>query len=253
MAAPLTCGRQASRQAMGDLKAYLVAVSLMVSPGPNTVILTIAASHQGLAGGLRAAVAIAAGTLAVYCVLASGLDLATGRLAKTTPWIGLIGSIYLLVLATRLVSNSTAGGSAPDERAADLASWKIVLLQLVNPNLWILLIIFSANVQSANHLITSIGLLSALAVAVTPWILLGVLVQRRHSPRLEAWVTRMSGGLLLVMAALLIVESVWTLSGRNAQAQQGAKVAAARAAFVLAAPMVARPASIDGSRTQLQV
>ena len=203
----------------GRFLAFLgVAVVLIVTPGPDTAMVTRNAFRGGVRGASRTALGVSLGLLTWGAASAAGLAalLAASALAFTV--LKTVGAAALAVMGLRsLVAAARSGGSTAAEFPAALGPAAPAFLQgllgnLLNPKAGaIFLTVVPQFVRPGDPAARLAAMVVVFAAMVCGWLhLYGWLVaraRRRFGGRLRRALDGMTGAVLLGLGARLATES----------------------------------------------
>jgi len=182
---------------------YVVVASF--TPGPNNIMSMSSANRHGFRGTLPFMFGVAAGFFAVL-LLSGGFQLLLRQfIPRITGWMNLLGCLYLLYLAYKIMSSKSArqgeGGNAA-------SFWRGLLLQFVNPKgvLYALTVIstFVMPYSSSPSVLATVCLTLAVVslLSTGSWAAFGSLYNRFLSRWEKPFQIAM--GLMLVYAAISI-------------------------------------------------
>jgi threonine/homoserine/homoserine lactone efflux protein len=114
----------------------VVAFSIVssVTPGPNNLLLWASGASAGFARTLPHVVGTAAGLGLMALLVAAGLGAVITSVPAVTVVLKVLGSVYLLWLAWRLLGS---GSLEPGTVARPMTVWQAIAFQLVNAKAWI--------------------------------------------------------------------------------------------------------------------
>lgn len=187
----------------------------VITPGPNNLIVMRETAHGGWKRAVPAATGIVAGGLALLLAVTAGAS----ALLTVDPRVILgMRAAACLVLATFGV-RTIAGASRPASRlkpAAHIPKFAslggLFVFQFLNPKAWVLTVTAVVSVQSSLGGATFPVLASLLALISTAglilWSSFGLLLMRyQNMPVRRAWFDRVTGGLLIGFAFILLIGS----------------------------------------------
>jgi threonine/homoserine/homoserine lactone efflux protein len=116
--------------------AAVVAFSMVssVTPGPNNLLLWASGASAGFARTVPHVVGTALGLGLMALLVAAGLGAVVTSVPAVTTVLKVLGSVYLLWLAWRLLG---AGAFARGTVARPMTVWQAIAFQLVNAKAWI--------------------------------------------------------------------------------------------------------------------
>lgn len=115
----------------------LFAVPMIGTPGPNNVMLTASGALYGYRRTLPHIFGILCGGVVLFTALALGLGLAFQRLPMLQLALKVVGSLYLLYLAWRIIRAAPPDLTAR-EGSRPLTFGQAALFQFVNPKVWVM-------------------------------------------------------------------------------------------------------------------
>lgn len=179
---------------------------MSITPGPNNIMLWASGANYGLRRTLPHlfGVNLGFGSLILLCGLGLGVIFETFPLFQTV--LKVIGSLYLLYLALRIATASSAGAAITSRPQS---FWEAVGFQYANPKAWVI----GLTAMSTFSIPQSPPLLNAMLITLTMmvinlpciavWVVFGTAIGR--------FLTNPTARLVcnLVMAGLLVGTIVW--------------------------------------------
>ncbi len=192
--------------------AGLIAVGA-ITPGPNNLIVLRASADRGWKGALPAAAGIVAGGLALMVAVAEGAGAVFDREPRLAAVLA-AGACLLLAAwgLGAIVRSFTREGrsSVPKDKAVVASFGGLLVFQFLNPKAWLLMVAAVASLGGGVSSAVALAQLAALfvlipAASLALWSWAGVLATRRLERRpFRVWFDRLTGGLLIGFAALLL-------------------------------------------------
>ena len=135
-----------------------------ITPGPNNVMLWASGLNYGFRRTLRHLIGVTLGFVSLLAATALGL----GSLFQQVTWLSavlrLLGSVYLLYLAYRVL---TGGRTEHRAAARPMSFMEAVAFQYVNPKAWVMGITAVGSFMPPDqNLLASVGMLSLVFGAV---------------------------------------------------------------------------------------
>jgi homoserine/homoserine lactone efflux protein len=185
--------------------AYLVAcVVIVIVPGPSVTLIIANSLTHGTRAGLLNVAGTQLGIAAIIALVAVGLASLIETLGVWFEWVRLAGAAYLVWLGIRLLRSSGALGTAratPRPRGGFLLQGFLVALS--NPKTLVFFGAFLPQfIDPAGSFLEQVAIMGVTAVGVaaisdgTYAVLVGG-AGRRLSRRWLAWLSRISGGVLI--------------------------------------------------------
>ncbi|MCS2610676.1 LysE family translocator [Halomonas dongshanensis] len=115
----------------------LFAAPLVISPGPNNLLVTTNCAQFGYRRTLPSLTGISLGVFVLFMAVALGLGGVLSRYPALHTILKVIGSAYILYLAFKLYT-SNSSGTTGDEKAQPITLSQAALLQVLNPKIWLL-------------------------------------------------------------------------------------------------------------------
>lgn len=187
----------------------LFVISVTVTPGPNNLMVTASGSNFGYLRTLPHILGITLGFTLLIISVAAGLGTVFVTLPGLQLGLKVAGAVYLLWLAWKIATASTAPSAKADARP--MGVFQAFMFQWVNPKAWTMAITgISAFALEGTALFWSLAMITAaFALVVFPicsfWALLGEQVGRLlTSERGRQWFNR-SLGVLTALSVVLLV------------------------------------------------
>ena len=202
---------------MSWLSFLLVAVVVSLTPGPATATIIRMSARSGRRTALAAIAGNSVGVLLWATLSAVGVSslILASQVAYDVLKIG--GALVLVTLGLRsLVHSRRAGGSvaAPPETKTIVAGWRAgALTGIANPKLAVFFVALFPQFLDPSDPVLPYALLMALvvvAVDVVWFSTLAIAVDRAGAvlrPRVNAWLERVAGGVMVTLGLRLAVES----------------------------------------------
>jgi threonine/homoserine/homoserine lactone efflux protein len=195
------------------IAVFLFAVSTLVTPGPNNLMLLASGLNFGIRRTLPHLTGIALGFPLMFIAVGFGLS----QVFAWFPWlyeiIKVAGTAYLLLLAWKIATTQPQTAEAATI-GSPMKLWQAMLFQWVNPKAWVMTIGAVATYTTAEGdfvaQVFAIGLVFfALIYPLNGlWVVFGSALQRiLKSPQQQRWFNRAMGGLL----ALSVAPVIWEL------------------------------------------
>ena len=196
-------------------------IALIISPGPDTLIILRHALNNGRGVGLAAVSGVQLG-LVVHTLLAvAGISLAIASSPALLKGIAIIGAGYLAWLGLKSLKGD--GGLAFDDADKTAAPntgqalREAALCNLLNPKVILIFLALYPNFidyQRGNVTEQLIGLSVIMIVINTIWqtpiaLAADALSRWMSNPAVLKGVNRASGVILLIMAALMLGQNLW--------------------------------------------
>lgn len=115
----------------------LFAAPLVISPGPNNLLVTANCAQFGYRRTLPSLTGISLGVVILFMVVALGLGGVLGRYPTLHTALKAVGSAYILYLAYKLYTSQSTG-TREDGNDRPITLVQAALLQVLNPKIWIL-------------------------------------------------------------------------------------------------------------------
>ena len=199
----------------------LVAVGIVISPGPDTVLILRHSLTSGRAAGLATVAGIQTG-LAAHTVLAAlGVSLIIASSPPLLRMVALAGAGYLAWLGIQGWRGGTLRFDGDGTAVSKSRAWRdAVLCNILNPKIIVLfLALFPNFIDAGRGAVTAqLAILAILLIVINtvwqfPMVWAADAVRSRlASPSVQRAVSRLSGAILLVMAAALLFENL--IAGR---------------------------------------
>jgi threonine/homoserine/homoserine lactone efflux protein len=185
------------------------AITLIITPGPNTLYVTTRSMELGQKAGIIAAFGVGAGCLMHTSAAAFGLSALLMSSDIAYEVIKYLGAAYLVYLGIRTVLDRKSAHAIATEHKIDAIGifGESVLTSLLNPKIALFFIAFLPQFADPNHpLAKQIFLLgSTYSILCTTWyIIMGLIigsashwfVNQMSLSRLRSWLT---GGILVAL------------------------------------------------------
>lgn len=196
--------------------AGLIAVGA-ITPGPNNLIVLRETSERGFRGALPSAAGILVGGLGLLAAVVAGAGAAFEREPRLAAAIGAAACLLLAALGlSAIVRSFGPDGRSPKTRAGAAAAsfGGLLVFQFLNPKAWILVVAAVGSLggpaSPAPDRAIALAQLAGLFVVIPAsclalWSCAGVLAMGRLDRRpVRNWFDRLTGGLLIGFAALLL-------------------------------------------------
>ena len=183
------------------------ALPLMGSPGPATLSLAGMGAAHGVAGSLRYAAGVNAGTVAVVVLIATGVTAVVLGLPGVKPAAMVLAGAYMLYLAWRIATAPPVSApiSAHERRSRVPSFFGGFVLAIANPKAYAAIgaVYASSLIEAGEDIdaeVAKVLVLSGIAIAVNAaWLALGATISGILRDPAKARVTN------LVFAFLLLV------------------------------------------------
>lgn len=197
----------------------LLAGVLTIIPGPDSALILRSALVQGRKHAYATALGIASGTFVWGAAAAVGAAalLAASEVAFTI--LKIVGALYLAYLGVSMIVKSFRKHAAGADAPAVVGSLKAAfgrgaLTNLLNPKVGVFYIAIIPQFIPEGVPPIGMGLLLALVHVIESVIWFTGLILAAHfaraflsSPKVSAWIDRVTGGILVAFGAFLAVES----------------------------------------------
>ena len=197
----------------------ILAGVLTIIPGPDSALILRSALVQGRKHAYATALGIATGTFVWGAAAAVGAAalLAASELAFTI--LKVVGALYLAYLGITMIVKSFRRRSAVSDAPAPVGSLAAAfgrgaLTNLLNPKVGVFYIALIPQFIPEGVAPIGMGLLLALVHVVESVVWFTGLILAAHfarqwlsSPRVSAWIDRVTGGVLVAFGAVLAAES----------------------------------------------
>lgn len=197
----------------------LLAGVLTIIPGPDSALILRSALVQGKKHAYATALGIATGTFAWGAAAAVGAAalLAASELAFTI--LKIVGSVYLAYLGITMIVKSFRRQKVETDAAAPVGTLRAAFARgavtnLLNPKVGVFYIALIPQFIPEGVAPVGMGLLLALVHVVESLVWFTGLILAAHfarkwlsSPRVSAWIDRVTGGILVAFGAVLALES----------------------------------------------
>jgi homoserine/homoserine lactone efflux protein len=200
-----------------SLELYLVFVLasalLIATPGPNVALIVGTSLTQGLRTGLMTVAGVNVGLTIQLAVVAAGLSWIVDFFARQFDVIRFAGAAYLLFLGIQQLWNSRrAASAAAAPMSSERAFARGLAVAFANPKTLIFHAAFLPQFLSGSTGGAELWLLAATfaiisAVGDTIWALCAVRARAAMSGRVQVIADRISGGILIAGAGVLLAAS----------------------------------------------
>ncbi len=189
----------------GLLPLVTYCVLMSGTPGPNNVMLATSGANFGYRRTLPHLLGINAGVFALTLVLCLGLGSVFMRYPAVHQALKVLGALYLVWLAWKLVSASVVRSA---EAARPLSFWEGAAFQVVNPKTWMraatiaaVFVPAGAGLLQGALLVSAVGVLVGFPI-ISTWALFGVAIRRFLGTPLRLRIFNGAMGLSLVVLAI---------------------------------------------------
>jgi threonine/homoserine/homoserine lactone efflux protein len=191
----------------------LASLLFIAVPGPDQALITRNALLRGRAAGMRTMLGGASGLTMHVTAAAVGASalLAASSAAYTT--LKLVGTVYLLYLAVRMLTARAQPVAAERAPAAERSFAQGLVCNVLNPKVALFFLTFLPQFlpDDGPALPTALALSAVFAALYLAWFSgLVALVEKvggaLRKPRVAAWVERFTGGLLVAFALRLSLQ-----------------------------------------------
>lgn len=178
-----------------------------VTPGPNNVMLWASGVQFGWRRTVPHIAGIVFGVGSIALLAAAGLGVLITTVPAVETGLKIVGSIYLLYLAYRIVGG---GSSQREEMAQPLTLWQAALFQYVNPKAWVFVLaaVTTFRPPGLPVLVGSVVMATVMMVVVIPcawlWAAGGSVLSKYLADQRRSLVFRMILGLLLAASVAYI-------------------------------------------------
>jgi threonine/homoserine/homoserine lactone efflux protein len=178
-----------------------------LTPGPNNLVVMRTAARGGLAGALPAIGGIVLGSLALLAVVVAGAGAVFDAVPRLRAALAIAGCLYLVYLGARLLLSGADAGTGSQVRLP-VGVAGLFGFQFLNPKSWVLVLTATAATPAGWGAVARFAQLGALfAVISTACLLLWATLGAAGGGRAGPWLDRLSGGLLIASALLLLAEA----------------------------------------------
>ncbi|WP_410000325.1 LysE family translocator [Halomonas sp. I1] len=189
------------------LQISLFAIPLVISPGPNNLLVTANCARFGYRRTLPTLAGISLGVIILFMAVALGLGGLLSHYPALHMALKILGSAYILYLAYKLYT-SQAVGAENGKNYHPITLRQAALLQVLNPKIWILaatatstfLPLTGAVYTDAILLSGTLGMIFFPCNSV--WAMSGALMRRLLHDRIFF---RLMGGLTASSAVFLLI------------------------------------------------
>lgn len=195
----------------------LAAAAIVISPGPDTMLILRSALSSGRSAGLAAVAGVQLGLLVHTVLAAAGVSALIASSPLLFKAMAVAGACYLAWLGVR----SFGGGAPPGVGAAELvtsaqACRDALFCNILNPKVVVLFLALYPNFihTSRGNVAGQVAVLSILLLFINAtWqtaLVLGAEFARRWltQPAIQKMIGRLSGSILLAFAAAMLWEHV---------------------------------------------
>jgi threonine/homoserine/homoserine lactone efflux protein len=119
------------------LQVALFSTPLVLSPGPNNLMMTTHCAQFGYQRTLPSLAGVSAGVTMLFLAVSLGLGYVLTRYTEVHLLLKVTGSAYILYLSYRLFT-SNAQGNANNVLDRPITFGQAALLQILNPKIWLL-------------------------------------------------------------------------------------------------------------------
>ncbi|ASG67585.1 lysine transporter LysE [Francisella halioticida] len=192
------------------LSLLLFCVSSTVTPGPNNLMLLISSIKFGIRRTFSHYLGICLGFPFMVLVIGLGLESIFVNYPKLHLVIKIIGAIYMIWLALKIISSSTYS----DEKNNKPLSFKqAALFQWINPKAWVMAVgvistytVISDNISlSFQVIVISIIYMIVSFFCTGFWLFGGNLVKRILSDEKHLRIFNLVLGLLLILSIVMMI------------------------------------------------
>ena len=197
----------------------LTATVIVVSPGPDTVVILRHALATGRTAGLAAVVGVQFGLLIHTALAALGISALVAASPMLFKALSLAGAFYLAWLGMRLIG--TRGAAAVLDASAPATAWRAgreaLLTNLLNPKVLVLFLALYPNfvVATCGSIALQIACLSVVRIAVNIVWQVGLVWSADRArlwlgrPAVDRSIQLCAGTALSAFAVFLVVEHVF--------------------------------------------
>ncbi len=201
------------------LGAFIIAASaLVVTPGPDTVLIVRYALSSGHRVGLAAVIGVQLGLLVHTALAVAGISMIIASSPVLFKGVALIGAAYLAWLGVQGVRGGGAlgFGGGQDSVSGAKAMRDAALTNLLNPKVILIFLALLPNFVDATREDVSAQLLTLAAALIiinviwqAPIAWLAVTVRHWLSdPAISKRISQATGGILLIFAALMAYDNL---------------------------------------------
>lgn len=115
----------------------LFAAPLVISPGPNNLLVTTNCAQFGYRRTLPSLTGISLGVVVLFMGVSLGLGGVLSRYPALHTALKVVGSVYILYLAYKLYTSQSTG-TTEDGNDHPITLSQAALLQVLNPKIWLL-------------------------------------------------------------------------------------------------------------------
>ena len=197
----------------------LVAALLTILPGPDSALILRSALVQGRKHAYATALGIASGTFVWGAAAALGAAALLAASEFGFMLLKIVGAVYLAYLGITMIVKSFRHRAAASDTPAPVGSLAAAfgrgaLTNLLNPKVGVFYIALIPQFIPEGVAPIGMGLLLALVHVVESVVWFTGLILAAHfarkwlsSPRVSAWIDRVTGGVLVAFGAVLAAES----------------------------------------------
>ena len=197
----------------------LVAALLTILPGPDSALILRSALVQGRKHAYATALGIASGTFVWGAAAALGAAALLAASEFGFMLLKIVGAVYLAYLGITMIVKSFRHRAAVSDTPAPVGSLagafgRGALTNLLNPKVGVFYIALIPQFIPEGVAPIGMGLLLALVHVVESVVWFTGLILAAHfarkwlsSPRVSAWIDRVTGGVLVAFGAVLAAES----------------------------------------------
>jgi len=201
------------------LGAFIIAASaLVISPGPDTVLIVRYALSSGHRVGLAAVAGVQLGLLVHTALAVAGISLIIASSPVLFKLVALTGAAYLAWLGVQGFRGGGALGfkTGQPHVSGAKAMREAALTNLLNPKVILLFLALLPNFIDTTRADVSAQLLTLATTLIiinvlwqTPLAWLAVTVRRwLIDPAISKMISRLTGGILLMFAALMVYDNL---------------------------------------------
>jgi threonine/homoserine/homoserine lactone efflux protein len=193
----------------------VIGFSVAVSIGPMALLCIRRTLVRGIGAGLATGLGIAIADSLYALVAALGLTAISSTLVEYQTLLGVTGGVFLVYIGAQILRSPLPQRAAPETGRGITGAFASALgLTLTNP----MTILFFAAVfagfgltVNGNYLSGTLFVIGVLLGSSAWWMVLTATVnaiRRRLDTRLLAWLNRISGGLIIAFAILVLARAV---------------------------------------------
>ncbi|MED7789428.1 LysE family translocator [Francisella sp. 19X1-34] len=193
------------------LPLFLFCISTIVTPGPNNLMLLISSIKFGVRRTLPHYIGICLGFPFMVLVVGLGLDAIFVSYPKLHLIIKIVGAIYMVWLAIKIILSSSYHSDAKNSKP--LSFKQAILFQWINPKAWVMAIgvISTYTIISENMtLFIQVIMISAIVMIVSFcctafWLFGGNFVKRILSDEKHLKIFNLVLGVLLILSIIMMI------------------------------------------------